>query len=337
MKKLTSLIVLVYCFFGCKSTDILPNSSGTAYEVLVVIDSWVWKAWGGGELFDVLNADVKDLPQSEPMFKISKVEPKEFDSFLRPARNIVLVSVGEKYSAGRTILAQNKWAKNQSVVMLNAPSADSLAMLVRRDSAKITDFFNTSERKRYLEYLKGVENRSIQEEVKKKFGVKMSIPSDMKQTKFGKDFVWISNGNSTARQDLIIYSTPYKSEKELEKDAIIARRDSVLKENVPAQEEGSYMTTEKVFHTPSIKEKNLGGAFCAQVSGLWKVEKGALMGGPFVSHTRIDELNNKIITIEGFVFAPGKDKRNYIRQMEAILHSAKLAHQENEIFVIKNK
>jgi len=31
-----------------------------------------------------------------------------------------------------------------------------------------------------------------------------------------------------------------------------------------------------------------------------------------------------VITAEGFVFAPGKEKRSYIRELEAILHTFKV-------------
>ena len=60
---------------------------------------------------------------------------------------------------------------------------------------------------------------------------------------------------------------------------------------------------------------------------------GEHMGGPFVSLTRVDEMNMRIITIEGFVFAPGKDKRNPIRQIDAMLYSLLLPHEVNEVVI----
>jgi hypothetical protein len=52
------------------------------------------------------------------------------------------------------------------------------------------------------------------------------------------------------------------------------------------------------------------------------------MGGPFMSLTQLDENRNKIITIEGFVFAPAHKKRELMRQMEAILYSIKIPEQK---------
>ena len=44
-------------------------------------------------------------------------------------------------------------------------------------------------------------------------------------------------------------------------------------------------------------------------------------------------MNMRIITIEGFVFAPGKDKRNPIRQIDAMLYSLLLPHEVNEVVI----
>ena len=54
--------------------------------------------------------------------------------------------------------------------------------------------------------------------------------------------------------------------------------------------------------------------------GLWKLEK-AFMGGPFISHTILDESRNRVVTVEGFVYAPRLDKRLYVREVEAILYT----------------
>ena len=43
------------------------------------------------------------------------------------------------------------------------------------------------------------------------------------------------------------------------------------------------------------------------------------MGGPFVSITKYDEKHGRIVTVDGYVYAGKKDKRNYMRQVEAIM------------------
>ena len=52
------------------------------------------------------------------------------------------------------------------------------------------------------------------------------------------------------------------------------------------------------------------------------------MGGPFVSHSRVDEKNNRVITVEGFVYAPEKMKRGLIRRLEGSLYTLQLPDEE---------
>ena len=198
-------------------------------------------------------------------------------------------------------------------------------------------FFIKSERKTYQDYLKSSHNSQMESEAFKRFGIQILIPFEMTNNNYGENFMWISNGGVKARQDLVIYSYPYTDVKNLELNNLIHKRDSILKANIPGPDEGSYMGTELVYHTPSLNEIAINNAYCAEVHGLWKVMNGGLMGGPFVSHTRIDEINNRVITIEGFVFAPERDKRNYIRQLEAILYTVRMPQEVNEVIVQKKK
>jgi hypothetical protein len=51
---------------------------------------------------------------------------------------------------------------------------------------------------------------------------------------------------------------------------------------------------------------------------------GQTMGGPYVNYMIEDKKNNRIIVLEGFVYAPRLEKRNYLFALEAILKSVKL-------------
>jgi hypothetical protein len=57
--------------------------------------------------------------------------------------------------------------------------------------------------------------------------------------------------------------------------------------------------------------------------GLWKLEN-AFMGGPFINISLLDENRNRVVTVDAFVYAPGLDKRNYVREVEAILNTFKI-------------
>jgi hypothetical protein len=91
------------------------------------------------------------------------------------------------------------------------------------------------------------------------------------------------------------------------------------------------MTTTYAFQDldlfPEGIDVSIDGQYGRLIRGLWRVENN-FMGGPFISLSTYDEVNNRIITIEGEVFAPKFDKREYLRELEAIIFSLKLAKTE---------
>jgi hypothetical protein len=54
------------------------------------------------------------------------------------------------------------------------------------------------------------------------------------------------------------------------------------------------------------------------MNGLWK---SAMGGGPYVSMSIVDVNRGQIVTGMGFVFFPRKNKRDYVRMLEAILYT----------------
>ena len=56
---------------------------------------------------------------------------------------------------------------------------------------------------------------------------------------------------------------------------------------------------------------------------LWEV-KGQFMAGPFLNYQiKTNSKNNQQIMLDGFVYSPGTDKREYIFELEAIMRSLK--------------
>jgi hypothetical protein len=53
-----------------------------------------------------------------------------------------------------------------------------------------------------------------------------------------------------------------------------------------------------------------------------------MMGGPFVSHARVDRPNGRVVVVEAFVYAPEKKKRDLMRQLEASLYTLNLPQEQ---------
>ena len=61
--------------------------------------------------------------------------------------------------------------------------------------------------------------------------------------------------------------------------------------------------------------------------GLWFMRNDC-MGGPYVSHARVDTEANRVVVVEGFVYAPEKMKRGLIRRLEGSLYTLRLPEEQ---------
>lgn len=322
-KAIIALVAALLLLAGCKNTDILkPNCSGASFELLWVINNDVYQSEAGDTLRTFVEGPVPFLPQPEPQFRISRIEHSMYDNLLKTTRNILFVTVDpERFTQAKIKLCHDLWAQQQAVCYVNAPDRKSLTELVSAHGDRIVDFFVEAERNRTHNYYLANLNREANQRVYDQFDCNIAIPTSLNKFKEGDHFLWISNGSVEANQNIVLYTVPYHSTDQLTDQAILARRDSVMKANIPGQFEGSYMGTELKHLYPETKIIEHNGEWAAVTRGLWRMQNGASMGGPFVSLTRIDKINKRIVTAEGFVFAPGREKRNLLRQMDAMVYS----------------
>jgi len=52
------------------------------------------------------------------------------------------------------------------------------------------------------------------------------------------------------------------------------------------------------------------------------------MGGPFVSVSTLDAARKRVLTVEGYIYSPRNAKRNYLRQVEAMVYSLSFPDQK---------
>ena len=95
--------------------------------------------------------------------------------------------------------------------------------------------------------------------------------------------------------------------------------------NLPGEKPGMYMQTDTLCTVvrPIVVHNN----YAMEMRGLW-IMRNDCMGGPYVSHHRVDTENNRVIVVEGFVYAPEKMKRGLIRRLEGSLYTLKLPEEQ---------
>lgn len=310
-------------FMGCTdSGSVLPKASGRANEVLLILDDPIADSKTGQKIMQLFEQDVADLGSSEPFFDVSRLNQQNYSEMFRKARNLVYVDISDKYSAGKVKLYKDLHASGQAFVQIQSPNIATLDSLIKRQGNRILSYLYTSERERTIDYFEDFKSQSLVDSISKMMGINILIPTSFNKYNFKDNFVWMASGNVDARQYLAIYKYDYKNDSTFTKDYLLNKRDEVMKTNIPGSYKGSYMKTSYVF-PPNFKSFLRDGKYIAELRGLWDTE-GDMMGGPFVSETILDEANQQVITIEGFVYAPNKEKRNLMRQLEAILYTAEL-------------
>ena len=309
-----------------KKKFLLPNASGLPYEMLVVIGDDQWERPLGRAVFGVLDTDVPGLPQSERSFRITRIAPSAFDSnMFRIMRNVILVDIQNIYTQPKFKFARNVYSYPQMVMTLQAPDEASLAAYVNENAQSILDFFTKAEMNREIENLREEHNLEVSRSANEILGVDVWVPWEVNKIKKGKDFLWASTNVGKKDMSIVLYSYPYKDKNTFTLEYFLNKRDSVMKVNIPGGREGSYMTTQRDY--VYVKDATVQGKYAQVARGLWRVQ-GDRMGGPFVSHSRVDEVNGRIIVAEAFIYAPESLKRDFMRRMEAALYTLQLPQTE---------
>lgn len=324
MKRILSSIL--FCFVALaalvscgNSKNVLPGVSGKAGEVIVVIEKAHWDGELGDALREYLACDCDFLPQPEPLYNLAYVTPAGFTNMFQSHRNIIMVHIDQDVKEDGITFYNNKWARPQCIIMINAKGLDEAVAVVRRDYEKIRARLEQAERDRVVASARLYEAKEIRENVAERFGGSIVFPSGYVIKKINDSFAWIGNDNTYVYKDILVYRYPANGKDDLQPETIIAQRNRILKENVPGMFDGTYMTTSQVAE-PKVSYINYKGHDFAETRGFWEVEND-FMGGPFVSHSFYSLDGSEILVFEAFVYAPKYDKRQYMRQTESLLYS----------------
>lgn len=334
MKRLLSysiLILMALAICSCseekRKKALLPNISGHAGEVIVVIDKGDWEGVVGTTLRDTLGQDCKFLPQREPLYSLVNVIPSGFTNMFQIHRNIIIVNIKADITEPGVKLRRDVWAKPQIVISVDAKSSSEAVDLIKENSRLIITTLEQAEKDRLIANHKRYEERSLAAAVTKMIGGSPHFPSGYKLKKQTEDFIWISYDIQYVTQGILIYKYPVvEGENMMSLDNILAENSKMLKANVPGMFEGTYMMTSE-FARPSIEYLKFRGRDFAELRGFWEVYND-YMGGPFVAQAFYSKDGKYMIFMEGFVYAPKFDKRTYLRQVESILYSFEWAKDD---------
>jgi hypothetical protein len=296
-------------------SEILPRSNGSHAEMLALVSDELFSSKTGEEVLKLFASEQDGLPQPEPLFKVMRAEPQKANSLLKRNKSILLIEISD---SSYVTIVKDIWARPQIVTTISAPSDEAIAALLQEHGATIVERFQEHDREKMRAVLYKSRMRKLPEAITS-LGIKnMIITQGFKQTLDRENLKIFKNKALRTDQYMIMYTEPMR-DGVVSGEEIIRSRDSIGKNYIEGFRENSYMATE-MYIPPVQKIVEIGDMFAVETRGLWKTV-GDFMGGPFLSYTIYDEVNDQIIVVEGMVYGPDSKKRNVLFELEVMMRS----------------
>lgn len=317
------LAPLASCKKGSKGErTLLQNVTGSAGEVVLVLNREVWEESVGKTFNEILKAEYPMIPQSEPLFDLIRIPSKSFSDIFRTHRNIILVKVSDEFKDARIIPQRDVWAAPQTVLNIVGPTYPAIERMLREESERLVHLLEQAERDRSIQNAIRFEVKPLRDLLESKFGVTLYFPKGYQLNLDTTNFVWITFETARVSQGILVYEFPYQDANTFTADYLVKQRNHFVSRFVLGPVDSTHMVTTGII-PPRFTPLMYNNRYFGQLRGLWEVQ-GHPMGGPFISLATVDEANARVVVVEGFVFAPGLPKRNYLRNVEALLYTFEL-------------
>lgn len=333
-------IAITMSFMGCdelidEGEKYLPGYEGPSGTVIVVMENRHWNGTMGSTVREYIEQWQMGLPYpGERMFDVVQTAPHEFSNILKVNRNIIVCHVKDLPQYETPVVNYNPdlWAKDQVVFQIYATGSEGFNEAFHKHGDKIVYTINTKERERLQDRYDIQPNETVRAALAP-HNISITVPTDCDVAESQEDFIWIKRSRvrtsggyeHDVEQDIFIYFYEYLDTNTFTVDYITDKRDSIGKYYVPGEKEGSYMATsfDDTIQMPYGHVLDYNGHYAMEVRGLSKLVND-FRGGPFVSLTIHDPERNRIIVVDGMVHAPQFTKREYLREIEAMIYSLEI-------------
>ena len=331
MKKLNliaMIMILIVSLSSCVNEDKAKESrkarsvGGTSEILMITQNDEQWKGQMGQAVRDFFEQEQYGLPQPEKNFKVAHLNIDALNDMFKKHRNLIIAKI-DKDIKNPLVETQKNWeSEPQFVIRITASSPESWVRTFESQKDGLKLIFDENERARFQEFFRPTTDYKIVNKLKERFGVTMNIPEGYFIGIDKDDFMWIRKETADMSMAFLIYELPYRDTSDLNPDNIIKVRDSIVQRYIPGPIDGSYMTTDKDMKPIFKTLPEFPAGYAVETRGMWELV-GDFMAGPFVSYSIVNPESNKIVTAEGWIYYPNRDKRDLLRQQESILYSLK--------------
>ncbi len=339
------LLLITSSLLSCTQTSIddnKPKSSGSLEEILLVTDSLTWQGETGESIRKIVKEAHPGIINPEPFFHISFFPEEHFGGIFtkhhfifipttleRIESNPLLKKMVSKHAIEKvksnnsyTIYRQKDvFSKNQTILFLISKEDYYLNKSLVENKKAIQEVVADELMSQYQNKLwSEPTNPLLTKRLKNEYNVQLQLPKNYEVAVQEKNFIWFRNVTPEADLNIFFTSKPYDNETAFSTDEILTWRDHVSQQHIFAnKQDSSYMMRETSI-SPITKTTSDSTSYSKYLWGLWKIKNRA-MGGSYISRTLKSKTNDQIYYIEGFVYAPGQEKLNYIRSLEAIIRT----------------
>lgn len=325
-----------------------PAAMGRINDVVILADKELVESPIGDTLAYYFESAYPVLPAEEPIFDLRFMTPLDLDA--KPLRKelrtfVVVADVSDTTSRTTRMLREDmgkekfkrclsdasytssmgkdKWARDQIIIYLFGNGKDNIAKSIRTNFPSIATRINQHDLKNLSATVFGLQNqnKALTSLVLDSFGLNIKIPGLYKKAMLQDNFLWVRMDTKEINQSLVFRKFPYKDKSQFDLNNVIQLRNEYGKQYIHTGFADAYMST-NVIDLPAYEYTYIhNGIYIKEVRGIWETVND-FMGGPFVSYMLHNEAKGEIVFIDAFVFAPGKEKRDFVQQLDCIVKTA---------------
>ncbi len=359
MKHLFIVATLIIGLFSCQSENPtnsshtggtsgrLPKANGIAGQVLVSIDTELWE----GNIEAIFEDKFSDTAQgpfiyAEHIFDYTQEDPTTINKNRKKNRNFlsIVLDTDKDYTETEVVVKKDYKASGQLYIIFRDSDKQRLEQFLQNELKTYIVLYDMEETERLVNEYYTDNNISFKRTAEEKFGISISIPSSAKFVSNQDSIIYAldksvdestkdnpstgaKGGTYWSQRGILIWESPYLNTDSFNPNSILSLRDTILKQNVKGTIEGSYMATEYAStHKPKLEAFDINGNQAMKIEGLWKHDGNAAAsgGGPFIQYSIVHPTRQTIVHISTHIFAPRFNKREYIRQIRAMLQTIQL-------------
>jgi hypothetical protein len=317
----TLFLCLIFSFFviSCqKNNDVATQkTAGAINTISVIIDDQLWNGEVGDSIRNKLASPVLGLPQEEPLFNIIQYPVKLFEGFSINSRNIIII---KKENLNYFEIRKNEFATPQNAIYISGKTVLDILAILETNTALIIQTMRETEISENQKIIR--DSLLSTAKITDKFNITLDVPSKYNYVMRRKNFIWLKKEIISGNTSILIYQLPMtKISKSTAINDIVKTRDSIGKKYIHGMSQNTKMITEEAY-SPYFSKTVLAGKPTFETKGNWEM-KNDFMSGPFINYAIFDVVNNRILVLEGFCYAPSKEKRDLMFELESIIKSVR--------------